>query len=69
MTYRLTANVDDMGFTEAKAVTRAILERFGSSIVEEEMKRWSEDCRVEREPCDRPYDADEFIRRQQGLKA
>ena len=39
MAYILTADVEDIGRTEAKALIRAILEKHGVDLVEEECKR------------------------------
>lgn len=39
MTYKLTADLDDMSMNEARAVLSAIIEKFGTSIVDSEIKR------------------------------
>lgn len=39
MSYVLTADVEDIGRTEAKALVAAILEKHGLDLVEEECKR------------------------------
>lgn len=38
MAYYLTANVDDIGRTEAAALVRAILDKHGKDLIEEEIK-------------------------------
>lgn len=47
MAYSLKANIDEMGYQEAKAVMAAIFERYGSHMVEEELKAWQDSCRSE----------------------
>lgn len=39
MTYTLTADIGDMSRAEAAALVRAILEQYGSSLVEAEVNR------------------------------
>jgi hypothetical protein len=47
MVYSLKANIDDMGYQEARAVMAAIFERYGSHMVEEELKAWEDSCRAD----------------------
>lgn len=48
MSYRLTADIDDVGRTEASALVRAILEKHGSLLVVQELKLLSKQPRVDR---------------------
>ena len=44
MTYKLTADIGDMSRAEAAALVRAILQQYGSSLVDAEVKRNAERC-------------------------